>query len=114
MQTLVEPWHIQASVLVLALLTFAPQVGTSVQMALATMLLEINMLTGCAGQPASSTNGSSSTGQESLYSRLGGAPAVETVVHDFYQRLLADDRLNFFFDGFDIKRLKGHQVQLSA
>lgn len=45
----------------------------------------------------------------SLYEKLGGAPAIETAVDKFYVRVLADDRVNQFFDGVDMKRQIGKQ-----
>jgi hemoglobin len=44
-----------------------------------------------------------------IYSDIGGAPAVEAVVADFYERLLADPSLVHYFDGIDLDRLKRHQ-----
>ena len=37
-----------------------------------------------------------------LYERIGGAPAVETAVHIFYEKVLADDRVKDFFQDLDI------------
>lgn len=38
----------------------------------------------------------------SLYDRLGGAAAVDAAVDLFYRRVLADDRVNPFFDDVDM------------
>lgn len=38
----------------------------------------------------------------SLYERLGGADAVNAAVDIFYRKLLADDRVNYFFDSTDM------------
>lgn len=46
----------------------------------------------------------------SLFSRLGGKPAVETVVTEFYKRVLADRQLKGFFQGKDMQALYKHQV----
>lgn len=46
----------------------------------------------------------------SLFSRLGGKPAVETVVTEFYKRVLADRQLKGFFQGKDMSALYKHQV----
>jgi hemoglobin len=35
----------------------------------------------------------------SIYEQIGGAEALETVVDDFYDRVLADDELAGFFTG---------------
>lgn len=37
-----------------------------------------------------------------LYDRLGGAAAVDAAVDIFYRKVLADDRINSFFDGVDM------------
>ena len=38
----------------------------------------------------------------SLYERLGGAPAFQTAVDEFYRRMLTDDRVARFFDDVDM------------
>jgi truncated hemoglobin YjbI len=38
----------------------------------------------------------------SLYERLGGEAAVDAAVDKFYDRVLADDRINHFFEGIDM------------
>ncbi len=38
-----------------------------------------------------------------LYERLGGAPAVDTAVDIFYRKVLADNRINRFFDAVDME-----------
>jgi hemoglobin len=48
---------------------------------------------------------------ESVYSQIGGEDAVEQVVDDFYDRVLADDDLADFFEGMDMAELRAHQVQ---
>ena len=51
----------------------------------------------------------------SAYERLGGRPAVRSVVDVFYQRVLADDQLAPYFDGLDtgqLARVKRHQIEL--
>jgi hemoglobin len=42
----------------------------------------------------------------SLYSRLGGKPAIRLVVEDFVQNVAADHRINGFFGTTNIPRLK--------
>jgi hemoglobin len=39
-----------------------------------------------------------------LYERLGGADAVNAAVDIFYRKMLADDRVNYFFDNTDMDR----------
>ncbi len=38
----------------------------------------------------------------SLYARLGGAPAFEAAVDEFYRPMLIDDRVAEFFDGVEM------------
>lgn len=41
---------------------------------------------------------------QSLYERLGGQAAVNAAVDIFYRKVLADDRVNYFFDGVDMEK----------
>lgn len=47
--------------------------------------------------------------QNDLYERIGGEEAIEAAVEEFYDRVLADDRLAPFFDDADLGSLKAHQ-----
>jgi hemoglobin len=47
----------------------------------------------------------------SVYQEIGGREAVERVVDDFYEHVLADDRLVEYFEGTDMADLRAHQVQ---
>ena len=50
-----------------------------------------------------------------LYERLGGEPAVGAVVNEFYDRVLADERVADFFDDVDMAEQRSHQTKfLSA
>src|SRR5436305_11635299 len=40
---------------------------------------------------------------ESLFKRLGGAPALDAAVDIFYGKVLADSRISRFFDTVDMK-----------
>lgn len=40
----------------------------------------------------------------SLYEQLGGEPAINAAVDLFYKKVLADDRVNGFFEGVDMAR----------
>lgn len=40
---------------------------------------------------------------QTLYTRLGGQPAIDATVDLFYKKLLGDDRVNYFFAGLDMK-----------
>ena len=48
---------------------------------------------------------------KSLYERLGGVEAVRAVVNDFYERLVADEKLSKFFDDVKVSALKIHQLE---
>lgn len=39
-----------------------------------------------------------------LFERLGGQDAVNTAVDVFYRKVLADDRVNYFFDEVDMEK----------
>ena len=47
-----------------------------------------------------------------LYDRLGEAPAIEAAVDDFYARVLADASLASYFSGVDLDRLRAHRARL--
>ena len=47
----------------------------------------------------------------SIYTQIGCAEAIETVVEDFYARVLADPELAGFFTGTNMARLKGKQAE---
>ncbi|MDP1975045.1 MAG: group 1 truncated hemoglobin [Alphaproteobacteria bacterium] len=44
-----------------------------------------------------------------LYERLGGAPAVDAAVDIFYRKMLADNRVNYFFDNTDMDKQAAKQ-----
>lgn len=44
-----------------------------------------------------------------LYEKLGGAQAVDAAVDIFYRKVLADDRVNGFFDDTDMERQAAKQ-----
>ena len=48
------------------------------------------------------------------YDRIGGADAVEEIVGDFYQRVMADPELSTFFANTDIERLLAMQREYIA
>lgn len=45
-----------------------------------------------------------------LYEKLGGEKTVKLVVEKFYERVLNDDRINFFFNEVDMLQQKMHQI----
>ena len=45
----------------------------------------------------------------SLYERIGGSDAVKAAVDIFYDKVLADDRINAFFTGVDMEKQRGKQ-----
>ncbi len=46
---------------------------------------------------------------QSLYERLGGEAAVNAAVDIFYRKVLADDRINYFFEGVDMDKQAAKQ-----
>ncbi|MES1993431.1 MAG: group 1 truncated hemoglobin [Pseudomonadota bacterium] len=44
-----------------------------------------------------------------LFEQLGGAPAVDLAVDRFYDKVLADERIQHFFTGVDMARQRRHQ-----
>ncbi len=46
---------------------------------------------------------------DSLYERIGGTDVVETAVDNFYDKVLADDRIKHFFENTDMEYLRAHQ-----
>jgi hemoglobin len=51
---------------------------------------------------------------ETIYSRCGGAPAMARLVFDFYDRVLASERLAPYFARTDMTRLVEHQAKFIA
>lgn len=49
-----------------------------------------------------------------IFDQIGGYEALEVVVADFYDRVLADDELAGFFTGTNMPKLKGKQVEFFA
>ncbi len=47
--------------------------------------------------------------QQSLYDRIGGEAAVNAAVDVFYRKVLADDRINQFFEGIDMGKQAAKQ-----
>ncbi len=45
----------------------------------------------------------------SLFDRLGGEAAIKKAVDIFYKHVMADQRINHFFKGVDMKKLAGMQ-----
>ena len=41
---------------------------------------------------------------KSLFDRIGGEAAVDAAVNVFYKKVLADDRINSFFEGVNMER----------
>ena len=50
----------------------------------------------------------------SLYQELGGQDAIDAAVDLFYQKVLADPRINHFFDGVDMQKQRAHQKRFLA
>ncbi len=45
-----------------------------------------------------------------VYEKIGGQQAIERVVDDFYNRVLADDTVNQFFAHTDMQKQRRHQT----
>ncbi len=46
-----------------------------------------------------------------LYDRLGGEEAIGAVVTEFYDRVLADERLEPYFEDTDMSQQRAHQTR---
>jgi hemoglobin len=51
---------------------------------------------------------------ETIYSKCGGAPVMARLVFDFYDRVLASERLAPYFVRVDMTRLVDHQAKFIA
>jgi len=49
------------------------------------------------------------TKEQSLFERIGGEAAVDAAVDIFYRKVLADDRINEFFEGVDMEKQAAKQ-----
>lgn len=49
------------------------------------------------------------TTKTTLFERIGGEAAVNAAVDLFYQKVLADDRVNYFFDSVDMAKQREKQ-----
>jgi hemoglobin len=52
--------------------------------------------------------------QKTLFDQLGGAPAIRSLVDDFYARVLADEELRPFFEKSSMDRLRRMQYEFFA
>ncbi len=50
----------------------------------------------------------------SLYTDLGGEPAISAALDHFYDKVLADERINRYFDRVNLDRLKSTQASFFA
>lgn len=57
------------------------------------------------------TEKSPQTSEVSLYDRIGGAPAIDAMVADFYDHVLNDDELMPFFGGASMDKLRDMQKE---
>jgi len=53
-------------------------------------------------------------GDKSLYERIGGDAAVNAAVDVFYRKVLADERINMFFEGVDMDKQSAKQKAFLA
>lgn len=47
--------------------------------------------------------------RDTLYDQIGGAAAVDAATDLFYDKVLADDTINGFFEGVDMKKQRAQQ-----
>lgn len=47
--------------------------------------------------------------EQTLYEQLGGQPAVDAAIDIFYRKVLADERINRFFEGVDMDKQMAKQ-----
>jgi hemoglobin len=52
--------------------------------------------------------------EASFYQRIGGGPALQLAVSEFYRLVLADEALKTYFANTDMSTLKKHQAALLA
>ncbi|MFB6107701.1 MAG: group 1 truncated hemoglobin [Haloplanus sp.] len=52
--------------------------------------------------------------EATLYDRLGGRDGIDAVVDDFYDRVLADESLEAYFEDSDPAELRAHQKRFVA
>lgn len=48
--------------------------------------------------------------EQTLFNKIGGRGAVKAAVDIFYQKVLADQHINKFFDGIDMNKQKSKQI----
>ena len=48
----------------------------------------------------------------SIFERLGEEQGIRAAVDDFYERVVGDPQLAHYFDGVDLRKLRGHQTAL--
>ncbi|EIE20060.1 hypothetical protein COCSUDRAFT_18855 [Coccomyxa subellipsoidea C-169] len=65
--------------------------------------------------PASTAHGTAVTAEApsktvSLFKKLGGGPAVRAAVDLFYDKMIDDPRVSYFFEGVDMKKQRAHQA----
>lgn len=53
----------------------------------------------------------SRSADRTLYDRLGERDVIEDIVDEFYDRVLADDRVNGYFEETNVADLRAHQVE---
>jgi hemoglobin len=68
--------------------------------------MKLGIATGVIAIVLSASTAQATMHNASLYSRLGGKPAIRLVVEDFVQNVAEDRRINGFFGTTNIPRLK--------
>ncbi len=82
----------------------------TVMIRVATAIVVAMGVAACAMQPAPPAAPAAAVPSPSLYTRLGGQPAITAVVDDFVGNVAADKRINRFFAHANVPRLKQNLV----
>ena len=77
-------------------------------------LFPLLALTSLLALPFSTGIAKPDSGKASIYERLGGQPAIDAAVELFYKKVLADKKVNHFFEDVNMNRQKNKQKQFLA
>lgn len=84
----------------------------STSITLVVLILSALFITGCHHQTKTEAPKAK---PKSLYARLGGQPAIDAAVDIFYKKVLADKRVNHFFEDVNMnKQIKKQKAFLAA
>jgi hemoglobin len=72
--------------------------------------LSLSTVAACGGKKGGGGGGDTMAKKPALFDRLGGLPAIEKVTDDFIKIVVADARINKFFESADAANLKKQLV----